>query len=102
MGKNIVRLCALTLALLLLSTLSAAAKSLDEERAEIREKNEAVLEKLYEEIMKKPSMAALDKANMALEDMIRKVNQILQAAISDMPEGCTHDCSTCGGCHTNE
>ena len=52
--------------------------------------------------MKKPSMAALDKANMALEDMIRKVNQILQAAISDMPEGCTHDCSTCGGCHTNE
>ncbi len=57
-------------------------------------------QRLYDEIMKNPTMAALDRANLALENMIKNVNQILQASISDPPSGCTHDCSTCGGCHT--
>ena len=48
--KSIFFVLGLMLALLLLGTLSVAAKSLDEQRAEIREKNEEVLEKLYEEI----------------------------------------------------
>ncbi len=50
MKKIVVRLLTMTLVLLLLGTLSAAAKSLDEEREELREKREWTLGKLYEEI----------------------------------------------------
>ncbi len=50
MRKNIVRLFALTFALLLLGVSSVFAASLDEERAELQEKREWTLAKLYEEI----------------------------------------------------
>ena len=50
MKRSILRLVSLTLTILLLGTLSVAAKSLDEERAEIREKNAQILDMLYEEI----------------------------------------------------
>ena len=57
-------------------------------------------QEIYEKIMGKPAMQALDSANLALEDMVKKVNQILQSSISgEAAAGCTHDCSTCGGCH---
>ena len=50
MKKNLVRLFVLTLALCLLGASSVFAKSLDEEREELREKNDWTLAKLYEEI----------------------------------------------------
>ena len=50
MGRNFVRLLALTFVLLLLGASSVFAKSPDEERAELQEKREWTLEKLYEEI----------------------------------------------------
>ncbi len=50
MKKSLIRLFSLTLAILLLGTVSVFAKSLDEERQELREKNDWTLEKLYEEI----------------------------------------------------
>ena len=50
MGRNFVRLFALTFVLLLLGASSVFAKSPDEERAELQEKREWTLEKLYEEI----------------------------------------------------
>ena len=50
MKKTTLRLFSLTLALLLLASLPVFAKSLDEERAELQEKREWTLGKLYEEI----------------------------------------------------
>ncbi len=50
MNKKIARLFALTLSLLILGAASAFAKTLDEERAELEEKREWTLEKLYEEV----------------------------------------------------
>ncbi len=50
MNKKIASLFLLMIALLLLGTASAFAKSLDEERAELEEKREWTLAKLYEEI----------------------------------------------------
>ena len=50
MKKMTLRLFSLTLALLLLASLPVFAKSLDEERAELQEKREWTLGKLYEEI----------------------------------------------------
>ena len=50
MNRKIIRLFALTFALLLLGAASVFAASLDEQREEIREKNAQVLESLYEEI----------------------------------------------------
>lgn len=50
MNKNFVRMIVLTLTLFLLGASSAFAKSLDEERAELAEKREWTLAKLYEEI----------------------------------------------------
>lgn len=50
MKINFVRLFALTLVLFLLGASSVFAKSLDEEREELREKRDWTLEQLYEEI----------------------------------------------------
>lgn len=61
---------------------------------QLQEKTQSI----YEQIMQKEAMKALDGANIALEDMIKQVNQILQNSISG-GSTCTHDCSSCAGCH---
>lgn len=61
---------------------------------QLQEKTQSI----YEQIMQKEAMRALDGANIALEDMVKQVNQILQNSISG-GSACTHDCSFCAGCH---
>lgn len=54
----------------------------------------------YEKIMQNPTMMKLNDAELKLQDVLTKINTIIQSAVTDEPEGgCTHDCSTCGGCH---
>ncbi len=38
-------------------------------------------------------------AKKKLDAMVNQVNQILNFYITGQDPNCTHDCSTCGGCH---
>ena len=38
-------------------------------------------------------------AKSALDSIVNQVNQILNFYITGQDPSCTHDCSTCGGCH---
>ncbi len=38
-------------------------------------------------------------AKKAFDEMVAKVNQVLNYYITGQDPNCTHDCSTCGGCH---
>ncbi|MDY3927904.1 MAG: YlbF family regulator [Clostridia bacterium] len=35
----------------------------------------------------------------AFDNMVQEINQILNVYITGQDSGCTHNCSTCGGCH---
>lgn len=46
-----------------------------------------------------PAVKAYIEAKKEFDAMIEQVNQILNYYITGMDPACTHDCSTCGGCH---
>lgn len=54
---------------------------------------------IYEEVSSSPALAELQQAEQAVSGLIGEINMILQSAIYPEETGCTHDCSTCGGCH---
>ncbi len=39
------------------------------------------------------------KTKQAFDEMVQKINQVLNYYITGQDPNCTHDCSTCGGCH---
>ncbi|MBQ8300517.1 MAG: YlbF family regulator [Clostridia bacterium] len=39
------------------------------------------------------------EAKQAFDTMVNQVNQMLNFYITGQDPNCTHDCSTCGGCH---
>ena len=61
---------------------------------------------LYGNIMANPNMLAYTKAQAEMEQVANQVNAILAMSLNgedpmtcDPAANCTHDCSTCGGCH---
>lgn len=53
---------------------------------------------LYQEIMQNDKMLAFNKAQDAVNAFMAEVNgEITYQITGERP--CTHDCSTCGGCH---
>ena len=72
-----------------------------------QERDEAILEMiqsridtLYDEIVASESYKALEAAQNEVNELMNKVNQTIMTQITgEEPSGCTHDCSTCGGCH---
>ena len=55
---------------------------------------------LYEQITVHPAFVALNEAQEAVNELMNAVNNTITFAITgEMPSNCTHDCSTCGGCH---
>ena len=55
---------------------------------------------LYEKITVHPVFVELNKAQEAVNELMNAVNNTITFAITgEMPSNCTHDCSTCGGCH---
>lgn len=55
----------------------------------------------YEAVMSLEIMQEMDAAGRAMDEMINKVNHVIHALLQgqDPDAACTHDCSTCGGCH---
>ena len=78
----------------------------DKDEAKMQEYNEQYVE-AYKKIMDNENMRAYQSAQSALEAVVNKVNGIIAMSLNGEdpmtcdPEAanCTHDCSTCGGCH---
>jgi len=55
---------------------------------------------LYEKIVAHPVYVEMNDAQDAVNELMNAVNNTIMFAITgEMPSNCTHDCSTCGGCH---
>ena len=59
------------------------------------------IDTLYQAIIDNPTFQQLNKAQEAVNGLMNEVNQTIMFQITgEQPtSGCTHDCSTCGGCH---
>lgn len=69
----------------------------DQERiAEVEERIKGV----YEKIMKNDKMEEFQAASKAVQELLNQVNGVIGYYVTgEEPTDCTHDCSTCGGCH---
>ncbi len=71
------------------------------------EKDEALIEslnarveELYQEIVALPVYLELEAAQKEVAELMNSVNNTINAQMmGEEPNGCTHNCSTCGGCH---
>ncbi len=55
---------------------------------------------LYKSIVEHPAFVALNDAQMAVNELMNSVNNTIMFNITgELPSDCTHNCSTCGGCH---
>lgn len=69
----------------------------DQERiAEVEER----IKEVYEKIMQNDKMKEFQAASKAVQDLLNQVNGVIGYYVTgEEPTDCTHDCSTCGGCH---
>ena len=60
----------------------------------------ARVEEIYNEIVALPAYTELEAAQNEVTELMNSVNNTINAQMmGEEPNGCTHDCSTCGGCH---
>ena len=58
------------------------------------------IDELYNMICAHPAFVELNRAQEEVNDLMNAVNQTIMTQITgDAPSGCTHNCSTCSGCH---
>ena len=58
------------------------------------------IDQLYREITESPVFEALNEAQAEVNELMNAVNATITANITgETPSSCTHNCSTCGGCH---
>lgn len=58
------------------------------------------IDALYDEIVASEPYKALEAAQKEVNDLMEMVNSTITFQITgEEPSSCTHDCSTCGGCH---
>ena len=58
------------------------------------------IDDLYRMITENPAFAELNRAQAEVNELMNSVNQTIMTQITgEEPSGCTHDCSTCRGCH---
>lgn len=65
-------------------------------REDAIEKNNKAFDELLE---KSETVKAFVDAKNEFDAVINQMNQILNFYITGQDPNCTHDCSTCGGCH---
>ena len=55
---------------------------------------------LYQSMVQHPAFIELNEAQNVVNELMNSVNQTIMFNITgEMPSDCTHNCSTCGGCH---
>ncbi|MBQ7364881.1 MAG: YlbF family regulator [Clostridia bacterium] len=58
------------------------------------------IDELFEMITHHPLYIEIEASQSALNEALKKVMDRITAEITgEYPDSCTHDCSTCGGCH---
>jgi cell fate (sporulation/competence/biofilm development) regulator YlbF (YheA/YmcA/DUF963 family) len=57
------------------------------------------IREIYESISENKSLAAMREAEQALSFIVSEINNAVHFTIEPEAANCTHDCSTCGGCH---
>ena len=76
------------------------AKSADEADKSVIENLKKRLEELSGEIMKNDNYNKFAAAQQAMDALMADVNAEIKFCITgERPSTCTHDCSTCAGCH---
>ncbi len=78
----------------------------DEEQSAKSEELNNKLSEMYNEIMATDAMKNYNEAKQGMDVVMNYINAIIQAAMNgedpmqvEEPQGCTGDCSSCGGCH---
>ncbi len=57
-------------------------------------------DELYRLIADHPVFIQLNEAQAQVNELMNRVNQTIMTQITgEEPSSCTHNCSTCGGCH---
>ena len=59
----------------------------------------ARLRECYDSISESKSLAQMRDAEQALSLIVNAINDAVRFTIEPEAANCTHDCSTCGGCH---
>ena len=55
---------------------------------------------IYNQVVASASMIEMQAAGQALQELLNQVNGVISFYVTgEEPNSCTHDCSTCGGCH---
>lgn len=76
------------------------SKSEGEIDREVVAKLRAAIEELTREISSNENYIAFSEAQRAMNNLMASVNAEIKFAITgERPSECTHDCSTCSGCH---
>ena len=58
------------------------------------------INELYQKITTHPAFIELNEAQNVVNELMNSVNQTIMFNITgEIPGDCTHNCSTCGGCH---
>ena len=58
------------------------------------------IDELYRLIAEHPVFAELNRVQAEVNDLMNAVNNTIMTQITgEQPSGCTHNCSTCSGCH---
>ena len=58
------------------------------------------IDELYKLIAEHPVFVKLNRTQNEVNELMNRVNQTIMTQITgEEPSGCTHNCSTCGGCH---
>ncbi|MBQ8894083.1 MAG: YlbF family regulator [Clostridia bacterium] len=79
-----------------LMSLSEAEEPDQNRIAEIEER----IKSIYAKIMENEKMKRMQETGKAVEEMLGQVNGVISFYVTgEEPSSCTHDCSTCGGCH---
>ena len=56
------------------------------------------LSQIYDEVLDTEVYKAYEEAQKDLGKLIDRVNSIVMGQVNGTPDGCTHNCATCGGC----
>ena len=56
------------------------------------------LTQIYDEVLATDVYKAYEEAQKEMGKLVDRVTTIMMAQVNGAPAGCTHDCSSCGGC----
>ncbi|MBE6683022.1 MAG: YlbF family regulator [Ruminococcaceae bacterium] len=59
----------------------------------------ARLRECYDSISESKTLAAMREAEAGISEIVSAINDAVRFTIEPEQANCTHDCSTCGGCH---